>query len=88
MIFRCAGEQGDDPQQQVVVNARVSTISMILSVENADSVQTSLGSSGRVRYSCVGLSKSYLVLGATTGSVYLILLMTSDILLCFSFTFE
>jgi hypothetical protein len=47
-------------------------MSTILSVENADSVLTSLGSSGRVKYSCVGISKNYLVLGATTGSVYLI----------------
>lgn len=48
-----------------------SKMSSVLSVESAESVLANLGSSGRVRYSCVGLSRSYVVLGATTGSVYL-----------------
>jgi hypothetical protein len=42
----------------------------LLSVESVDSVLASLGSSGRVKYSCVGISKSFIILGASTGSVY------------------
>lgn len=63
-------------------------MSTILSVENADSVLSTLGSSGRVKYSCVALSKTYLVLGATTGSVYLVSLFSWGMKYCFSFTFE
>lgn len=38
--------------------------------ENMESLFLKLGSSGRVKYSCLDISKNYILLGANTGSFY------------------
>eukprot|EP01132_Coremiostelium_polycephalum_P002021 gene2021-2488_t len=44
--------------------------SMNFLLDEIDSVLSPIGGSGRVKYSCIDVSKRYLVLGANTGSLY------------------
>ncbi|GAM22685.1 hypothetical protein SAMD00019534_058600, partial [Acytostelium subglobosum LB1] len=47
-----------------------TTTTTHLSLESVDSVLAPVGGSGRVKYTCLDVSRRYLVLGANTGSIY------------------